>query len=107
MPTETSKSSGRTAWVIAAQSVVLLIILAFFTWTAFSIGFANLYTVQATKTGQLEKLNSAISLNSKDPDAHFTLASALVNDDRAAANGEATKAVALRPRDYVFWLGLA
>lgn len=103
MPTEVSKKPG---WIAAGESVVLLVVLGFLFWTAFSIGFANLYTTRAARTGQLESTNSAIRLNPKDPDAHFTRASALVNDDRAAANGEAMQAVALRPGDYVLWLGL-
>lgn len=93
--------------MVSAQSVALLVVLVFLAWTAFSIGFANLYTNRAATTGQLEATNSAIKLNPKDPEAHFMRASILVNDDRVAANAEAIEAVALRPRDYVFWLGLA
>jgi len=107
MRTELTKTSLRPRWIIAAQSIVALLVLGFLAWTSFSIGFANLYTTRAATTGQLELANSAVKLNPKDPEPHFMRASILVNDDRAAANTEAAQAVALRPRDYIFWIGLA
>ena len=107
MSTRLSTKSSRSRWVVSAQSVALIAVLAFLAWTASSIGFANRYTTHAARSGQLEATNSAINLNPKDPEAHFMRASILVSDDRVAANAEATQAVALRPRDYVFWLGLA
>ena len=107
MSTRLSTNSSKLRWVVSAQSVALLVVLVFLAGTAFSIGFANFYTKRAATTGQLEATNSAIKLNPKDPEAHFMRASILVNDARVAANAEAIEAVALRPRDYVFWLGLA
>jgi len=97
----------RRRLVISAQSIVLLLLLAFLGWTAFSIGFAGFFTTIAARTARLDAANSAISLNAKDPEAHYTRGGLLVSEDPAAANADTTQAVALRPRDYVFWLGLA
>lgn len=93
--------------MISAQSVALLAVFAFLSWTAFSIGFANLLTAAAARTGRVEVADSAIRLNPQDPEAHHVRSAILVNDDPSAANSESTLAVTLRPRDYIFWLGLA
>ena len=106
MPAETSNASSRRL-SISLQSAVLLILLGFLIWNSFSIGSASLYTTYGERTARLDAIDFAIRLNAKDPEAHYARSSILVNDDAATANSECTKSVALRPRDYIFWLGLA
>src|ERR1041385_2178818 len=107
MRAKSRTTSVRTPLVLSAQSVGLLAAFAFLSWTAFSIGFANLLTTAAAQTGRVDIANSAIRVNPQDPEAHHVRSAILVNDDPPAANSESTLAVALRPRDYIFWLGLA
>jgi hypothetical protein len=106
MRTEMSSTSNRR-WLISLQTVALLLLLGFLSWNSFSIASASLYTTYGERTARLDAINLAVKLNATDPEPHYARSSILVNDDAAAANAEATQAVTLRPRDYVFWLGLA
>jgi tetratricopeptide (TPR) repeat protein len=103
---ERSNNSSR-GLLISVQSVALLILFGFLIWNSFSIGSASLYTTYGERAARPDVIDLAIRLNSKDPEAHYARSSMLVNDDAATANVECTQAVALRPRDYIFWLGLA
>jgi len=89
------------------QTVALLLLLGFLTWNSFSIASASLYTTYGERTARLDAINLALKLNPTDPEPHYARSSILVNEDAATANAESTQAVTLRPRDYIFWLGLA
>jgi hypothetical protein len=92
---------------MSLQTVALLILLGLVIWNSFSLAAASLYTAYGERTTRLDAIDRALGLNPKDPEPHYARSSILVSDDAATANAESTQAVRLRPRDYIFWLGLA
>ena len=94
----------RTTAAAAAVVLVLLVMI----WTTGRAGFASLLSTYAARTNQLAAANAAVRLSPNDPEAHYIRGAVLeASDDLAAATAEYTQAVALRPDDYVLWLGLA
>jgi tetratricopeptide (TPR) repeat protein len=91
-----------------AKVLGLVVLLIFLIWSAGRAGFASLLTKYAAGTNQLAAADAAVSLNSSDPEAHQIRGAILEGgEDPRAALSEYTKAVTLRPEDYVLWLSLA
>jgi tetratricopeptide (TPR) repeat protein len=106
MRSEIFSTSSRSS-LMSIGTVALLLLLGFLIWNSFAIASASLYTAYGERTARLDAINLAVKLNPTDPEPHYARSSILVNDDPATANAESTQAVTLRPRDYIFWLGLA
>jgi len=91
-----------------AKALGFVLILLFLISSAGRAGFSSLLSAYAAKTNQLAAANTAINLSPRDPDAHYTRAAILeASDDLATAIAEYTRAVSLRPDDYVLLLSLA
>jgi len=70
-------------------------------------GFSRLMQTGAILSSSLEQADAAIRLTPNDPQAHYTRALTLVNQDRVnEALAELQQATALRPHHYYEWLDL-
>src|ERR1700730_4780668 len=97
---------SRVARIVGAVRLVVILLLLI--WATARAGFSSVLSAYAARTSQLAAADAAVNVNSGDPEAHFVRGAILeANDDLAPAISEYTQALALRPDDYVLWLGLA
>ncbi|MFS8084224.1 MAG: hypothetical protein ACMG6H_01205, partial [Acidobacteriota bacterium] len=85
----------------AAAGTALLVILLLLMWNTGRSGFASLLTSYAAQSGEIGPANLAVSLNTKNPDAHYVLATILEPNDLPGAVAEFYQAALARPEDYV------
>jgi Flp pilus assembly protein TadD len=91
-----------------AATIGLFVLLPVLTWHTGRTGFASLLSTYAARTNQPAAADAAATLSPGDPEGHYIRGAVLeANDELAKAISEYTRAVALRPDDYVLWLALA
>jgi hypothetical protein len=91
---------------VGALVGVLLCLLGI--WRAGATGLSRLYSEYALATSSLPATEGAVLLTPSDPEAHYARGLVLQDKgDSVEAIREFERAVALRPRDYVYWYDLA
>jgi hypothetical protein len=90
-----------------ASAAILLLVLLVLTWNVARSGYASLLTTYAAQTNQIALADSAVRLDSSNPDAHYVRATLLETTDLGQAIAEHRQAALARPDDYVLWLSLA
>jgi hypothetical protein len=91
-----------------AATIGLLVLLPVLAWHIGSAGFATLLSTYAARANQPAAADAAVNLSPGDPEGHYIRGAVLeANDELPTAIADYTRAVALRPDDYVLWLALA
>ncbi len=86
----------------------LFLILLFLIWSAGRAGFASLLSAYAARSSQLDAADLAVRFSPRNAQTHLIRGGVLqANGDLPAAAAEYSRAVSLRPADYVLWLTLA
>lgn len=86
----------------------LFMTLLFLAWSAGRAGFASLLATSAARSGHLNSANAAVTLSPHDAQNHLIRGGVFqASGDIANAVAEYSRAVLLRPDDYIPWLTLA
>jgi Flp pilus assembly protein TadD len=92
----------------SAVALICVLLCLVGIWCAGATGLSRLYSEYALATSSLPPTEGAVLLTPSDPEAHYARALVLQDKrDLAEAVKEFERAVALRPRDYVYWYDLA
>lgn len=94
----------------AGRLLILLLAVAISLWAIIitgRLGLSRMFVTYGMATRNFLAANEAVHLSSSDAEAHYTRAVLLrVSGFANESVAELERAVALRPRDYVFWLEL-
>lgn len=102
------KNKGKMAALQVVRRAALFLTLLFLIWSAGRAGFASLLSAYAARSVRLDAADAAVSLSPNDAQNHFIRGGVLQsNGDLPGAISEYSRAVSLRPDDYVLWLTLA
>lgn len=100
-------SPSHLNWSVIRSSA-LIPVLSFLLISAGSAGFASLQATQAARSGQAQAADAAVRFSSRNAQNHLIRGAVFQREgDLASAVAEYSRAVALRPDDYVLWLNLS
>jgi O-antigen ligase/tetratricopeptide (TPR) repeat protein len=102
-PGRAARHAATQAWVVAT----CLLICAAAAWVTARAGLSRWYSTSHAREYSLASAERAVQLSPSDPVAHSFRARLLWEGHKdAEAEAEFARAVALRPRDYLLWMGL-
>lgn len=94
-------------WSVIRSAAVILILLLLII-SAGSAGFASLQATHAARSGESQAADAAVRFSSRNAQNHLIRGGVLQRQgDLAGAMGAYSRAVSLRPDDYVLWLNLS
>ena len=92
----------------AIRYLALILVLLFLIISAGSAGLASLQATHAARSGQPQAAYAAVRFSSRNAQNHLIRGAVFQRrGDLAGAVAEYSRAVALRPDDYVLWLNLS